>query len=217
MPIKHNNLPSALIAVDLCIFKIMNDNLYIYVTNVENEMYKGKKALPGGLIRLDETGDDATRRVIQEKTELESAKIYKEQLYTFSGINRDKRSRVVASAYLCLYVGEQTEQFVPITQAKNLAYDHDLIVTTAVDRLQNKLEYTTIIQKAIQVKFTYSELQKAYEIILGKSLDKRNFRKKIDSLGIIKETGEHKKEGRMRPAMLYRFTSSSVENIKIFS
>lgn len=213
---KKSQLPTALIAVDLAIFKIIDGQLCVYLMNVENILYKGLQCLPGGLIRLDESGEEAVLRVVRQKTNLEETKLYKEQLYTFSRVDRDRRSRVVSSAYLCLYTGEVVFGFVPFANIKKLAYDHTEIVTTAVDRLQSKLEYTTIVQKTLKKEFTYSELQKAYEVILGKTLDKRNFRKKIESLGIIKETGHKKKEGRMRPAMLYTFCSHRVENIKIF-
>jgi 8-oxo-dGTP diphosphatase len=212
----QKKLPTALIAVDICIFKIIDATLCVYLAPIENELYKGLSCLPGALIHLDETAEGTATRVIEMKTSLEVSKIYKEQLYTFSRVDRDKRSRVVSLAYLALYSGELTEGFVPVSSIKRLAYDHDEILSVGVDRLQSKLHYTTIIQKAISKEFTYSELQAAYECILGKQLDKRNFRKKIESLTLIRETGKQKKEGRMRPAMLYTFRNQRVENIGIF-
>jgi 8-oxo-dGTP diphosphatase len=212
----YSQLPSALVAVDICIFKIIDGELCVYVTNVENDNYKGKLCLPGALILLNESAEDTFKRVISNKTVLEAGKVYSEQLYTFSDIKRDKRSRVVSVSYLALYTGGVVDNFKPWNKVSTLAYDHNDILLAAVNRLRGRVEYTTIIQKLLSKDFTFSILQKAYEIVLGKEIDKRNFRKKIDSLNIITETGEYLKGGRMRPAMLYRFNTNKVENINIF-
>lgn len=212
----YTPLPSALVATDICIFKIIDNELCVYLSDVENDKYKGMKCLPGALILLNESAQDTFERVIKSKTNLESSKMYSEQLYTFSGVDRDARSRVVSVSYLALYKGEATEGFYSIKRVKTLAYDHSDILATAVERLRSRVEYTTIIQNLIPKAFTYSQLQKMYEVVLGKEIDKRNFRKKIDSLGIISETGEYLKEGRMRPAMMYKFNSKKVETINIF-
>ncbi len=209
-------LPTALVAVDICIFKIIDNQLCVYVTKVDNDNYKNMRCLPGGLIYLNENADETVKRIIEEKTCLEDNKVYREQLCSFSKVNRDKRSRVVSVAYLAIYSGNSNEGFFNINSIGKLAYDHNEILEKAEHRISSKLEYTTIVKKFMKNKFTYSELQKAYEVILRKEIDKRNFRKKIDSLDILKEAGTMRKEGRMRPAQEYTFKSEKVQNFKLF-
>jgi 8-oxo-dGTP diphosphatase len=216
--IKYSNsdLPVALVAVDICIFKIIDNSLCVYLTTVKNDYYQGMLCLPGSLISLTETAEETAKRVIETRTTLKQSEVYREQLYSFSDINRDKRSRAVAVAYLGLYSGGDNEGFVDIKKIPKLAYDHNEIVKVAKERLVSKLEYTSLIQKLIKDNFTFSELQKAYEIVLGRGIDKRNFRKKINGLDIVKETGVVKKEGRMRPAKEYKFKSDKVQSFKMF-
>ena len=215
-----NELPTALVAADVCVFKIVKGMLCVYVTNVtNNEHYLGKKCLPGSLIRLDENAEDTVKRVLTDRTNIPCKDVYLEQLYSFSDVGRDKRSRSVAIAYLGLldasdsYGDEMPEKgsFVPLHEVKNLAFDHKEIIKEGLERLRNKFHYSTIIKKLLRGEFTFAELQKVYELILGKPLDKRNFRKKFMSLDVIKETDTYKKEGRMRPAMMYQWKSNKVE------
>jgi len=213
---KKQELPFALIAVDLCVFKIIDGKLCVYIRDVEKDsLYQGMKCLPGGLILLKESAEDTVARILKNKTDLELGKIYTEQLYTFSKINRDKRSRVLSCSYLVLYTGDNTEGFVDIKNLKKLAYDHNEIVTIARDRLKSKIGYTTVVKKILPEDFTYSELQKAYEIILGKSIDKRNFRKKIDKLNVIVDTKKKRQDKKMRPASVYKFKSKNIDTLKI--
>lgn len=213
---KSKNLPTALVAVDICIFKIIDDKLCVYITKVDNDNYKNMNCIPGGLIYLTDDADQTIKRIIESKTCLEESRVYREQLCSFSRVDRDKRSRVVSIAYLGIYSGIKDEGFVDIRSTGKLAYDHNEILEKAEHRISSKLEYTTIVKKFMKNKFTYSELQKAYEVILGKKIDKRNFRKKIDSLDILKETGTLRKEGRMRPAQEYTFKSEKVQTFKLF-
>jgi 8-oxo-dGTP diphosphatase len=214
---KYNlhSLPVALVAADLCIFKIIKGDLCVYITKSESDAYEGMPCLPGSLIASGEEASKTLLRVLKDKTTLAIKDIYFEQLSTFSEVKRDKRSRVVAIAYMCLYKGSVTEGFVKVSSVRSLAYDHMDIMKTAVERLTSKMGYTTLVSKLIGDTFTYSELQKVYEVILHKTIDKRNFRKKIDSLQIIKDTGKKKQEGKMRPASLYKFTSDDVRIISI--
>lgn len=221
----NKNLPSALVAVDVCIFKIIDNALHVYVIDVysSNELYKGMKCLPGSLIHIDENAEDTLKRVIDERTDMKSKDVYAEQLYTFSDIHRDKRSRAVSVAYMGLMdTGNSTDQsfekggFIPVSKIKQIAFDHKEIILCAKERLTTKLHYSNSIKKLIRHDFTFAELQKAYEVIFGRDLDKRNFRKKILALNFIKETGTYKKEGRMRPAMLYTWTTHKVEAFDIF-
>jgi 8-oxo-dGTP diphosphatase len=203
----NKKIPVAVVAADICT-EVKSDNLY-----------KGMKCLPGALIAIDENAEDTIVRVLKERTNLLGDDVYVEQLYSFSEIQRDKRSRSVSIAYMGLmdigadYASTDTPlgKFMPLSKVKNLAFDHKEVITLAHKRLRSKVLYSTIIKKLVREKFTFSLLQQCYEIVLGKALDKRNFRKKITALNLIKETGEQKKEGRMRPAMLYRWSAKDVE------
>ena len=221
----NKNLPSALVAADVCILRIINSELCVYLMDVKNNpMYDNMKCLPGSLIHINENAEDTIRRVFNERTNLLPNKVYIEQLYSFSDINRDKRGRAVAIAYLGLveqgddYCAHDASrgQFVPLTQAKSLAFDHKEILTYALERLASKMSYSTIIKKLLAHNFTLTELQRAYELVLGKKLDKRNFRKKIINLDVLKETGEVRKEGRMRPAALHTWKKHNIEFFDLF-
>lgn len=221
----NKELPKALVATDICVFRIIEGVLCVYISTVErNELYLGKNCLPGSLIHIDENAEESAERVLTERTNIESKNVYMEQLYSFSDVSRDKRSRSVSIAYLGLmdsegdYCNQDKEKggFIPLIHAKNMAFDHKEIIARAYERLKSKVHYSTIIKKLLRGEFTFTELQKLYEIVLGMTLDKRNFRKKIISLNLLKETGVYKKEGRMRPAMLYTWNTNKVEFYDIF-
>jgi len=151
--------------------------------------------------------------------------LYLEQLYTFGGVNRDPFGRVVSVAYIGMLPTSEIKtktteehkkiEWFSVDKLPLLAYDHKKILKLAISRLQSKLEYTNIICNLLPEEFTLTEMQKAYEIILKKELDKRNFRKKIDSLNFIKETGINTVGGAHRPAKLYKFINKKVQNIEI--
>ena len=141
-------------------------------------------------------------------------KIYKEQLYTFSSIDRDPRGRVVSVAYIALTDGVEAQnlekagvetEWQPVSKISKLAYDHDEITKVAVDRLSTKIMYTDIARYLIPKEFTLSDLQKVYEAVTGEGIDKRNFRKRILALNLLKDTKKTIKKGVMRPATLYTF------------
>ncbi len=216
----NKNLPVAVVAADICIFRIINDELCVYLTLVKSEgLYKGMNCLPGALIQINENAEDTILRVLKERTNVVEPDVYVEQLYSFSKIQRDERSRSVSIAYMGLMdmgtdyasVDSSRGKFVPLSKVKNLAFDHKEVIILAHKRIRSKVLYSTIVKKLIREKFTFSLIQKCYEVVLGKALDKRNFRKKITALKLIKETGEQKKEGRMRPAMLYKWATKDVE------
>lgn len=202
----------AALAVDAVCFRVRAEQLEILVGKVvsKGNVFEGQWAHIGGLIRVDETADQSVSRLLKDKAGIKD--IYKEQLYTFSEIDRDPRGRVVSVAYLALTsdVSELGEtgvptQWISLHHAPDLAYDHNLITKIARERLQNKLMYTDIARHLMPEDFTLSDLQKTYEVVLGDKLDKRNFRKRILALDQLEETGEVAKRGVMRPAALYRF------------
>lgn len=205
---------SPLLAVDTAIFSVIGGALKVLLIRIGSGPYEGKWALPGGLVRMDESLDQAAERVLSEKAGVDD--IYLEQLYTFGDTGRDIRGRSVSVAYFALV---NSDRCLPATieyysdiawyDAAHLpktAFDHAKIVSVGIDRLRSKLGYSNIAYGLLPKEFTLTELQTTYEIILGHELDKRNFRKKIQDIGLVRETGKVRKSGQSRPARLYSFT-----------
>jgi 8-oxo-dGTP diphosphatase len=217
-----NELYFAVLAVDIVCFRIINNALCVLVGKVTSASgFDGMWGFVGGLIRPEETADESVERHLRDKSGISD--IYKEQLYTFSDINRDKRGRVVSVAYIAL-AGEDPQdvnkakietKWQPIESLPKLAYDHDEIFKRALHRLQAKIRYSNIAQNLLPEEFTFSDMQKVYEIVLGRKLDKRNFRKKILATDMIKDTKLTRKAGVMRPAVLYKFTSKKFSIFEI--
>lgn len=174
--------------------------------------HAGHWAFPGGLVGLDESLDDAARRELFEKTGV--AEIFLEQLYTFGALERNPIQRVVSSAYFALVPHSETHLrpspkyegigWFPVRSLPKLAYDHNDVAAVALQRLQAKLGYTNIAWSLLPEAFTIGELQSVYEVILDRPLDRRNFRKKILSLGLLKPLSRERR-GAHRPARLYSF------------
>lgn len=219
--ISNEEIRFAALAVDIVCFRIINNILHVLLGKVDSvHKDKGMLAHIGGLVRPDETAEEAVKRLLAAKAGI--SEIFFEQLYTFSTVDRDPRGRVVSVAYIALCGEDPQDQkhttvteWIPIKEISNLAYDHKEILKVGIERLQSKLEYTNIAQHLLPEEFTFSELQQVYEIVLVSNLDKRNFRKKILATGIIKDTGKTVKKGVMRPAALFRFVSKAQKVINI--
>jgi 8-oxo-dGTP diphosphatase len=148
--------------------------------------------------------------------------VYLEQLYSFGDVGRDPRGRVITVAYFALISADRPlragtdaaeAEWWAMDQLPTLAFDHARILNYALERLRNKLEYTTVGFQLLPEKFTLTELQEVYEAILGKNLDKRNFRRKLSLLKILKPLPEFRRGGQ-RPAQLYRFVAARFEKLK---
>ncbi|MBI4342958.1 MAG: NUDIX hydrolase [Candidatus Omnitrophica bacterium] len=206
------------IAVDVVLLTILGGTLKLLLVKREQAPYRGAWALPGGLVSPEESVDDAALRELQEETNI--GNIYLEQLYTFGEPNRDPRGRVITVAYYALVNWQQFQlkarqrvteaSWFPVKRLPPLAFDHRRIVDYALERLRNKINYTTVGFQLLSRQFTLTELQGSYEVILGQRLDKRNFRRKMLQLGILKGTRDFKANGRQRPARLYTFTEPKV-------
>ncbi|MBI3725767.1 NUDIX hydrolase [bacterium] len=210
-----------LVTVDIVIFTIRERELSVLLVRRGSPPMKGLWAIPGGFVKKSESLEDAARRELHEETGVSN--VYLEQLYSFGDPGRDPRGRVVTVAYFAL-VAEDKAPLTPGSDAADarwfrarelpaLAFDHGEILDYALERLRNKLEYTTVGFQLLSEKFTLGELQGVYEAILARPLDKRNFRRKVELLGILRPTKEVRRAGR-RPARLYRFAASRFEKLK---
>ena len=221
---EHDALKFAVLATDVALFTIRDNELLVRLISVDRPPYFVKsKGLPGGLLTPEENAEEAACRHVATKAHIDPTKLYFEQLYTFSEVERDPRGRVVAVVYSAyvpwerLSNEEQTNTaatwWEPVDTAKKLAYDHDHVLRLARERLATRARYTTLIAKLMPKEFTLTELESGYECILRAELDKRNFRKKIEKLGLLKETTRMRSGGRFRPARLYQFASKEVKEV----
>ncbi|MBI4128671.1 MAG: NUDIX hydrolase [Parcubacteria group bacterium] len=208
---QSHKLTFAVLATDTVLFTVDGHELKVLLMRVHRPPHVTRHwGVPGGLIHPKETADQAAQRHLREKGGVTG--VYLEQLYTFSRVDRDPRGRVVSVAYLGLVPGVDISKhsdgevgWFPVRLLPALAYDHREIIRTAVERLKAKLEYTNIAYRLVPEAFTLTELQRVYEVIIGRKLDKRNFRKKLFFLNLLEKVGRKKKSGASRPAELYRF------------
>lgn len=209
------------LTVDAVIFQIQSNVLEVLLINRQNDPFKGSWALPGGYNAAGETTTSALHRIVLQKTSVDTEKDlrYIEQLYTFDTVDRDPRGHAVSITYMgCgrdIAVRETSPHiaFMPVDNLPKLAYDHAGIISYARERLIAKLTYTNAVSAFLPRQFTLSQLQTAYEVIFGRELDKRNFRKKFLSLELIHETDKLWREGAHRPARLYEFNSQKLESL----
>jgi 8-oxo-dGTP diphosphatase len=208
------------VAVDIVIFSLLDSSLRVLLIKRGIPPFKGRMAIPGGFVHADESLERAALRELKEETGVRE--VFLEQLYSFGEPRRDPRGRVVSVAYYALIPGDRKLKagsdaavagWFPVNKLPALAFDHRRIVDYARERLRNKLEYTSVGFQLLPPKFSLPELQAVYETILGKELDKRNFRKKMDLLGILKPLNEWRRTGR-KPARLYSFVGKDFEKFK---
>jgi 8-oxo-dGTP diphosphatase len=209
--------PHPAVTTDAVIFTISDNKLRLLLIKRGAEPYKDAWAIPGGFLELEEDLDECARRELQEETGLEN--IYLEQLHAFGTPDRDPRERVITVAYYAIASNVDMQPtaasdasdaaWFPIDQLPKLAFDHDKIIDMAHNRLKFNLDYSAIAFQFLPETFTLSEAQKVYEIIRNSRLDKRNFRKSIINSGLIKETDNMRRNGKHRPARLYRIADDN--------
>lgn len=213
--------PHPRVAVDAVLFTIADRALKTLLVKIKKGPFIDRWAFPGGLVQVGESLDSAARRELSEKTGVQD--LYLEQLYTFGDAQRDPVAHTVAVAYFALVpcfaqalrAGEKYADvgWFPVRALPRLAYDHNAIAEYALQRLQAKLGYTNIVYSLLPQEFTLAELQDIYEIIRSERLDRRNFRRKILTLGLLKPLAKTRR-GAHRPAMLYTFVRRSPMNIE---
>jgi 8-oxo-dGTP diphosphatase len=208
--------------VDCVVFGFDESELKVLLIERGLEPFKGRWALPGGFVRVEETLDEAARRELVEETGLKD--VFLEQLYTFGAVDRDPRERVVSVACYALVklsdhrakaaTDAADAEWFPISKVPKLAFDHADILETALSRLKAKVRYEPIGFELLPPKFTLSQLQQLYEAVLESDLDKRNFRKKVLSFDLLIPLKESQMAGRHRPAQLFEFDTEKYEKLK---
>ncbi len=213
--------PRAALTVDCVVFGFDEGELKVLLIQRALEPFKGRWALPGGFVHVEEALDEAARRELAEEAGLKD--VFLEQLYTFGVVDRDPRERVVSVAYYALVklsdyrakaaTDAANAAWFPISEVPRLAFDHADILATALARLKGKVRYQPIGFELLPPKFTLSQLQHLYEAVLETDLDKRNFRKKVLRFGLVVPLAETHMAGRHRPAQLFRFDAGKYRKL----
>jgi len=214
-------MPQMKVAVDIVLFTIQSGELRVLLIKRGIPPFEGKFALPGGFVQENESLDQAALRELREETGV--ADVYLEQLYSFGDPGRDPRGRVISVAYFALVSADRSPlaagsdatdaRWWSMRNLPELAFDHRAILDYSLERLRNKLEYTTVGFQLLPPRFSLTELQEVYEAILDKKLDKRNFRRKLSLLKVLRPTREYRR-GVRRPARLFEFVAAHFEKLK---
>jgi 8-oxo-dGTP diphosphatase len=210
-----------LVRVDVVVFTLQDGDLQVLLVQRPQPPHEGRWGIPGRIIGPQETLESAALRTLEETTG--QTEVYLEQLYTYGEPERDPRDRVITVGYFAIAPacdawvrpgGEgSASHWWSIYALPPLAFDYRQILDYALTRLRYKLEYTAVGFELLPEEFTLTELQTAYEIVLGEELDKRNFRRKILSAGVIEPSGRYR-TGEGRPAKLYRYRDDAVAEVR---
>lgn len=209
------------ISVDCVIFGFENNELKVLLIRSDLEEFKDRWSLLGDLIRPDENLDDASYRVLKERTGLDD--VYLEQVHTFGNVYRHPAGRVITTAYYSLVnikdyqlkLADNQLHWHPVREIGALAFDHKEILDTCLKQLQQKIGEFPIVFNLLPDKFSLRELQNLYESILGTKLDRRNFRKKFFLMDWLVDVNELEQDVRHRPGRLYRFNAARFSNGKV--
>lgn len=209
------------VAVDAVVFGYKNKALYVLLVKQRFGVNKNKWVVPGGFVLDDESLAQAVTRELKEEANVSVN--YLEQLYTFGDVERDSRGRVISVAYFGLVDPEKFDlqadtdtieaRWFGGDELPSLAYDHNQIVQLAQDRLAAKLHYQPVGFDLLPKEFPFSDLEQLYKTILGKDIDRRNFRKKMLSFGVLEETDKIRKIGSGRPAKLFSFNKKKYQEL----
>lgn len=216
------NNQSIKLSVDAVVFGYEEGNISVLLIKRKYEPFKGEWAIPGGFVGNEESLEEAVERELHEETGIKIN--YLEQLYTFGKPNRDPRSRVVSVAYFGLvrpnafkiFASTDAEQvqWFNINELPKLSFDHKEILKVAIERLQGKITYEPIGFELLDKKFPFSDLEKLYTTLLGRDIDRRNFRKKMVGLNVLDELDEKVSKGSGRPANLFQFNPKRYFQLK---
>jgi 8-oxo-dGTP diphosphatase len=209
--------------VDVVLLTLKENVLQVALLKREREPFRGALALPGGYIHADEDGDarDAALRVLRDKTGIEVP--YLEQLATFSGRVRDPRGWSVSITFYALVSAEVIEKanhpnvvMTAVDRKVKLPFDHRTIIDTAVARLRSKSQYSSLPCYLVGETFTLPQLQRVYETLMGESLNKVSFRRKLAEMDVLETLeGRFEEAGAHRPAQLYRLKAEWREQLML--
>lgn len=211
------------VAVDAVVFGYDQERgISVVLIKRKIEPYKAMWALPGGLVLNGEALDQAVHRELLEEAGIDVK--FLEQLYSFGSPARDPRNHVISISYFGL-VRPSDFELVARTDAEDvawfniaklptLAFDHKKIVETAIKRLRGKITYEPVGFELLDKEFPFSDLENLYQTLLGQPIDRRNFKKKISSLGILEELNRTVQRGAGRPARLFRFNRKKYFELK---
>ena len=221
MPFEEELYKSAF-SVDNIIFGFDNHILKVLLIKRAENPFAGMWALPGDIVNPDENLDTSALRVLEQLTGITD--VYLDQVYTFGKVDRHPKGRVITIAYYSLVNIEKVDirpdsfaeqvAWKEVRSIDSLAFDHLTIMKTCLARLKQDLKLRPIGFELLPEKFTLTELQRLYEVILEQDLDKRNFRKKILSMDILKTLHELQSGVSHRPAKLYSFDAVKYEEAK---
>lgn len=211
--------PHPAVTVDCIIFGFDGQGLKVMLIQRKSEPFAKMWALPGAFVDDAESLENCAERVLQKEGNISG--VYLEQLFTFGLPSRDPRERVISVAYMGLVKTADFEliagndelqiEWRDISEIPDLAFDHSQILQTAIDRIRGKIRYQPIGFELMNAKFTIPQLQQLYEAILGKSLDRRNFRKKLLSMQILKQLPEKQQNVAHKAASYYEFDRERYE------
>lgn len=217
---QYDNIERFPVALDGIIFGFDRKKLKLLLIKRDFEPEKGKWSLMGGFLQSDESLDEAASRILTKLTGLEN--IYLEQLYGFGEIDRDPVERTISIAYYSLInirnhnrdlEKKYSARWFPIDRLPNLIFDHQKMVEAAKTRLRHKAERQPVGFELLPAKFTLPELQQLYESIYETKLDKRNFRRRILSMGVLIKTDEKQKKFSKKGAFLYKFDKEKFDKL----
>jgi 8-oxo-dGTP diphosphatase len=213
--------PRPALTTDCVIFGFDETDLKVLLIERGIEPFKGRWAFPGGFVNMDETTEEGAIRELFEETSLKD--VFIEQLYTFSDVDRDPRGRVISVTYYARVslndnqpkAGDDAKKaaWFSLQDIPTLAFDHEKILRMALYRLKGKIRYQPIGFELLPEKFTFTDLQNLYEVVLETSLDRRNFRKKFQKMDLLIELDEKQQGVAHKAATFYKFDKKKYEQL----
>ena len=212
--------PHPAVATDCVIFGFDGLKLQVLLIERGGEPFKGMWALPGGFMKMDEDAEQCAKRELKEETDLTAN--YIEQFYTFTAPGRDPRERIISIAYYALVKIQNViggddaarAQWFAMDDIPQLAFDHDLILRKATERLRERIDFQPVGFDLPPEKFTIKELQMLYEAILGVNFDRRNFSKKMLHFDLLNQLDETVWPTPKRQATLFTFNKEKYFELK---
>lgn len=217
---QFHQYPNPALAIDLVVFGYAQKELSVLLLNRKEEPYRDGWTLPGAFLQMTETFQEVCMRILQSKLGISG--LFLEQLYSFDRLERDPRGRVISIAYFSLVNPEKFTlaagtmandvAWFPVHQLPELGFDHGDIFLAALQRLKTKILYYPVGFELLDEVFTMTELHELYECILGISIDRRNFRRKILDSSYIIGTGKKREGLKNRHPDLYIFNKELTQN-----